>query len=103
MSVVDEINNCGQGASYTYEADISKENHVPAGKVICISSVHEVIPWAGHVNYAASKGGVMLMMKSVDAGGRAVPHPGEQHRPRSHSHPDQYGSMGLTRALPGTA
>jgi glucose 1-dehydrogenase len=65
MSVVDEINNCGQGASYTYEADISKENHVPAGKVICISSMHEVIPWAGHVNYAASKGGVMLMMKSV--------------------------------------
>ncbi len=29
-----------------------------AGKIICISSVHEVIPWAGHVNYAASKGGV---------------------------------------------
>src|SRR5467141_1454754 len=36
-----------------------------AGKIICISSVHEVIPWAGHVNYAASKGGVMLMMKSL--------------------------------------
>jgi len=36
-----------------------------AGKILCISSVHEVIPWAGHVNYAASKGGVMLMMKSV--------------------------------------
>ncbi len=36
-----------------------------AGKIICMSSVHEVIPWAGHVNYAASKGGVMLMMKSV--------------------------------------
>jgi glucose 1-dehydrogenase len=36
-----------------------------AGKIICISSVHEVIPWAGHVNYAASKGGIMLMMKSV--------------------------------------
>ncbi|MBS0418058.1 MAG: SDR family oxidoreductase [Proteobacteria bacterium] len=36
-----------------------------AGKVICVSSVHEVIPWAGHVNYAASKGGVMLMMKSL--------------------------------------
>jgi glucose 1-dehydrogenase len=35
------------------------------GKIICISSVHEVIPWAGHVNYAASKGGVMLMMKSL--------------------------------------
>jgi glucose 1-dehydrogenase len=36
-----------------------------AGKIICISSVHEVIPWAGHANYAASKGGVMLLMKSM--------------------------------------
>ena len=36
-----------------------------AGKILCVSSVHEVIPWAGHVNYAASKGGVMLMMKSL--------------------------------------
>jgi glucose 1-dehydrogenase len=36
-----------------------------AGKIICISSVHEFIPWAGHVNYAASKGGVMLMMQSI--------------------------------------
>ena len=36
-----------------------------AGKIICMSSVHEVIPWAGHVNYAASKGGVMMLMKSL--------------------------------------
>jgi glucose 1-dehydrogenase len=36
-----------------------------AGKIICISSVHEVIPWAGHVNYASSKGGVQLMMKTM--------------------------------------
>jgi glucose 1-dehydrogenase len=36
-----------------------------AGKIICISSVHETIPWAGHVNYAASKGGVMQLMKSI--------------------------------------
>lgn len=36
-----------------------------AGKIICISSVHEVIPWAGHANYAASKGGVMMLMKSI--------------------------------------
>ena len=36
-----------------------------AGKIICMSSVHEIVPWAGHVNYAASKGGVMLMMKSI--------------------------------------
>jgi glucose 1-dehydrogenase len=43
------------------KADVS----CSAGKIICVSSVHEVIPWAGHVNYAASKGGVMLMMKSI--------------------------------------
>ena len=36
-----------------------------AGKIICMSSVHEVIPWAGHVNYAASKGGLLLFMKSI--------------------------------------
>jgi glucose 1-dehydrogenase len=36
-----------------------------AGKIICMSSVHEVIPWGGHVNYAASKGGVMQLMKSM--------------------------------------
>ncbi|HYV66687.1 MAG TPA: SDR family oxidoreductase [Myxococcales bacterium] len=36
-----------------------------AGKIVCISSVHELIPWAGHANYAASKGGVMMMMKTL--------------------------------------
>jgi glucose 1-dehydrogenase len=36
-----------------------------AGKIVCVSSVHEVIPWAGHANYAASKGGVMMLMKSM--------------------------------------
>ena len=36
-----------------------------AGKIICMSSVHEVIPWAGHANYASSKGGILLMMKSL--------------------------------------
>lgn len=44
---------------------VRKEVSCAAGKIICMSSVHEVIPWAGHVNYAASKGGVMLMMKSI--------------------------------------
>ena len=44
---------------------VRSEVSCSAGKIVCISSVHEVIPWAGHVNYAASKGGVMLMMKSI--------------------------------------
>jgi glucose 1-dehydrogenase len=36
-----------------------------AGKIICMSSVHETIPWAGHANYAASKGGVHMLMRSL--------------------------------------
>jgi glucose 1-dehydrogenase len=44
---------------------VRPEVSVAAGKIIFTSSVHEVIPWAGHVNYAASKGGLMLMMKSL--------------------------------------
>ncbi|UYQ91022.1 SDR family oxidoreductase [Chitinophaga horti] len=35
------------------------------GKIICISSVHDIIPWGGHANYAASKGGVMMLMKTL--------------------------------------
>jgi glucose 1-dehydrogenase len=41
------------------------ERSVALGKIICMSSVHERIPWAGHVNYATSKGGVEMMMKSI--------------------------------------
>jgi glucose 1-dehydrogenase len=44
---------------------VKPEVSCAAGKIICMSSVHDIIPWAGHVNYAASKGGVMLMMKSI--------------------------------------
>jgi len=36
-----------------------------AGKIICISSVREKIPRAGHANYAASKGGVRQFMRSL--------------------------------------
>lgn len=44
---------------------VRPEISVAAGKIIFISSVHDVIPWAGHVNYASSKGGLMLLMKSL--------------------------------------
>ncbi|HRY23513.1 MAG: SDR family oxidoreductase [Geminicoccaceae bacterium] len=44
---------------------VRPEVSVAAGKIVCMSSVHEVIPWAGHVNYAASKGGIQMMMKSL--------------------------------------
>lgn len=36
-----------------------------AGKIICMSSVHQIIPWAGHVNYASSKGGVQMLMTTL--------------------------------------
>jgi glucose 1-dehydrogenase len=42
-----------------------RSNSKALGKIICMSSVHEVIPWAGHVNYAASKGGIQMFMKSL--------------------------------------
>lgn len=44
---------------------IVPERSSALGKIICMSSVHETIPWAGHCNYAASKGGVMMLMKSM--------------------------------------
>lgn len=44
---------------------VVKEVSCAAGKIICMSSVHEMIPWAGHANYATSKGGIMMMMKSM--------------------------------------
>lgn len=57
---------CAQEAVREYKSrGVRPEVSSAAGKIICISSVHELIPWAGHVNYAASKGGVMLMMKSL--------------------------------------
>jgi glucose 1-dehydrogenase len=42
-----------------------KERSTALGKIICMSSVHQVIPWGGHVNYATSKGGINMMMKSM--------------------------------------
>lgn len=44
------------------------------GSIVCMSSVHETIPWAGHVNYAAAKGGTLMLMKSVaqEVAGRGI-------------------------------
>jgi len=41
------------------------ERSCALGKIICMSSVHQVIPWGGHVNYASSKGGIEMLMKSM--------------------------------------
>jgi glucose 1-dehydrogenase len=50
-----------QFAKQNIRPDVSRAR----GKIIHMSSVHQVIPWAGHVNYAASKGGVDLLMRSI--------------------------------------
>lgn len=49
-------------ASSTEQPDHSE---LSIGKIVMMSSVHDIIPWAGHVNYAASKGGIMMFMKSI--------------------------------------
>ncbi len=41
------------------------EVSVATGKIICMSSVHEIIPWSGHVNYASSKGAIRMFMQSL--------------------------------------
>ena len=57
---------CGREAAREFlKRGVVPEKSVAAGKIICMSSVHEVIPWSGHVNYATSKGGIMLLMKSM--------------------------------------
>lgn len=44
---------------------IDPEKSVACGKIIHISSVHEIIPWAGHANYASSKGAIRMMMQTL--------------------------------------
>ncbi len=56
---------CREAAREFVRRGVEPELSCAAGKIICMSSVHEVIPWAGHVNYAASKGGVNMMMQSI--------------------------------------
>jgi glucose 1-dehydrogenase len=57
---------CARAAAKEFlRRGVRKDVSVAAGKIVCMSSVHEVIPWAGHVNYATSKGGIHMMMKTL--------------------------------------
>ena len=56
---------CRSAAREFKRRGVDKSVSQAAGKMICMSSVHQVIPWAGHVNYAASKGGIDMMMRSI--------------------------------------
>jgi glucose 1-dehydrogenase len=56
---------CARQAVREFKRRDRREPARALGKIVCISSVHDVIPWAGHVNYAASKGGIAMFMKSL--------------------------------------
>jgi len=57
---------CAQRAAKAFQSrGVVEGLSKSAGKIICMSSVHDIIPWAGHINYAAAKGGVMMLMKTM--------------------------------------
>ena len=88
---------CARAAVRAFKArGVVPEVSCAAGKIICMSSVHDVIPWAGHVNYAASKGGISLMMKSIAQ--EVAPHRIRVNAicPGRHPHPDQREARGAT-------
>ena len=56
---------CAREAAKEFQRRGPREVSRALGKIVCMSSVHQLIPWAGHVNYAAAKGGVLMMMQSL--------------------------------------
>lgn len=56
---------CAREAIRRFEAQGRRPGSQALGKIVCMTSVHDTIPWAGHVNYAASKGGITMMMKTL--------------------------------------
>lgn len=57
---------CAQEAVRCFRRQgLNPERSRALGKIIFTSSVHQDIPWAGHVNYATAKGGLKLLMESM--------------------------------------
>ncbi len=56
---------CAQAGIRQFQKQGKRDVSRAQGKIVCVSSVHDAIPWAGHVNYAASKGGIAMMMKTL--------------------------------------
>ena len=57
--------SCRESVRSFKKQGIDRSVSYACGKLILISSVHDVIPWEGHANYAAAKGGLILFMKSL--------------------------------------
>lgn len=57
---------CSRAAvKYFLKRGVVDEVSKSAGKIIFMSSVHQEIPWAGHINYAAAKGGLTEFMRTL--------------------------------------
>ena len=56
---------CAQAAAQEFVRRGMTDRSKALGKIICMSSVHDIIPWAGHINYATAKGGVLMFVKTL--------------------------------------
>lgn len=56
---------CARAAVREFKRRGMRDVSASLGKIVHMSSVHETIPWGGHVNYASSKGGILQLMKSL--------------------------------------
>lgn len=56
---------CAQAAAKEFVRRGMTDHSKALGKIICMSSVHDIIPWAGHINYATAKGGVLMFIKTL--------------------------------------
>lgn len=54
-----------QAAREFVRRGIVPERSRSAGKIVFTSSVHQMIPWAGHANYAVAKGGLGMLTKTI--------------------------------------
>jgi glucose 1-dehydrogenase len=78
---------------------VVKNVSAAAGKVVCMSSVHQEIPWAGHANYAASKGGRHADDAKLGARSCSVGDPGQWRRAWSDPYTDQPTGVGIQGRL----
>ncbi len=56
---------CAQAAAKEFVRRGMTDHSKALGKIVCMSSVHDIIPWAGHINYATAKGGVLMFIKTL--------------------------------------
>ncbi len=101
-NTVINVNLTGQFLVCREAARLFKEQGVhshgaAAGKIICMSSVHDEIPWAGHVNYATAKGGVKMLMEIDGAGVGPLQDPRQLHLSRCHPNGHQQRRLGKCR------